>query len=60
MIMISLLLLGALLIGWGGFVCAQSSEAIAACKKLNLTMQLTMMRGYGPIANYSRNSGPLE
>lgn len=34
-----------------------SGDAAAACATLNLTEQLTLMRGYGPIAGYSRNSG---
>ena len=34
-----------------------ASDAAAACENLNLTEQLTLMRGYGPIAGYSRNSG---
>ena len=34
-----------------------ASDAAAACAQLNLTEQLTLMRGYGPIAGYSRNSG---
>ena len=33
------------------------SDAIAACANLNLTMQLSLMRGYGLIDGYSRNSG---
>lgn len=41
-----------------GLVSADpASEAAAECAKLNLTQQLSMMRGYGPIAGYSRNSG---
>jgi beta-glucosidase len=34
-----------------------ASEAAAACAALNLTEQISMMRGYGQIAGYSRNSG---
>ena len=34
-----------------------AGDAAAACAQLNLTMQLTLMRGYGEIAGYSRNSG---
>lgn len=34
-----------------------SSDASAACSSLNLTQQLELMRGFGPIAGYSRNSG---
>lgn len=34
-----------------------SSDAKAACAKLNISMQLGMMRGYGEIDGYSRNSG---
>ena len=34
-----------------------ASDAAAACSKLNLTEQISMMRGYGEIAGYSRNSG---
>ena len=34
-----------------------AGDAAAACASLNLTEQLGMMRGYGPIAGYSRNSG---
>ena len=34
-----------------------AGDAAAACAQLNLTAQLTLMRGFGPIAGYSRNSG---
>jgi beta-glucosidase len=34
-----------------------AGDAAAACAQLNLTEQLTLMRGYGEIAGYSRNSG---
>ena len=34
-----------------------ASEAAAACNSLNITEQISMMRGYGEIAGYSRNSG---
>ncbi len=34
-----------------------SSDAKAACAKLNTSMQLGMMHGYGEIDGYSRNSG---
>jgi len=34
-----------------------SADAAAACAQLSLSEQLGMMRGYGPIAGYSRNSG---
>jgi hypothetical protein len=34
-----------------------SSDAAAACSSLNITRQLELMRGFGPIAGYSRNSG---
>lgn len=34
-----------------------SGDAAAACASLNLTQQLAMMRGFGEIAGYSRNSG---
>ena len=34
-----------------------ASDATAACAALNLTGQLSLMRGYGPINGYSRNSG---
>ena len=34
-----------------------AADAAAACATLNLTEQLKLMRGFGPIAGYSRNSG---
>ena len=34
-----------------------AGDAAAACANLNLTQQLSMMRGYGEIDGYSRNSG---
>ena len=34
-----------------------AGDAAAACAALNLTAQLEIMRGFGPIAGYSRNSG---
>ena len=34
-----------------------ASDAAAACAKLNITEQMSMMRGYGQINGYSRNSG---
>ena len=34
-----------------------SGDAAAACAALNLTQQLELMRGFGSIAGYSRNSG---
>lgn len=34
-----------------------AAEAAAACAALNLTEQISMMRGYGEIDGYSRNSG---
>ena len=34
-----------------------ASDAAAACNAMNLSTQFTLMRGYGPIAGYSRNSG---
>ena len=34
-----------------------AGDAAAACAQLNLTEQLTLMRGFGAIAGYSRNSG---
>lgn len=34
-----------------------AGDASAACSALNLTEKLTLMRGFGPIAGYSRNSG---
>jgi len=34
-----------------------AGDAAAACAALNLTEQLTLMRGFGRIAGYSRNSG---
>jgi beta-glucosidase len=34
-----------------------AGDAAAACAKLNLTEQLSLMRGFGPINGYSRNSG---
>ena len=40
------------------FVTADpAGDAAAACASLNLTQQLSMMRGFGPINGYSRNSG---
>ena len=38
-------------------VADPASDAAAACASLSLKDQLTLMRGYGPIAGYSRNSG---
>ena len=34
-----------------------AGDASATCSGLNITEKLSMMRGYGPIAGYSRNSG---
>jgi len=36
---------------------AAARDAASACAALNLTQKLSMMRGFGPIAGYSRNSG---
>ena len=38
-------------------VADPASDAAAACAGLNLTEQISMMRGFGPIDGYSRNSG---
>ena len=38
-------------------VADPASDAAAACAGLNLTQQLTLMRGFGSINGYSRNSG---
>lgn len=34
-----------------------AGDATAACKALNLSQQISMMGGFGPINGYSRNSG---
>jgi hypothetical protein len=43
------------------FSCAANADpagdAAAACATLNVTRQMSMMRGYGQIDGYSRNSG---
>ena len=56
--MIFVLSLSALVVaGANSIIRDPAGDAAAACATLNLTMQLSLMRGFGQIDGYSRNSG---
>jgi hypothetical protein len=58
MVLIFVLSLSALVVaGANSIIRDPAGDAAAACATLNLTMQLSLMRGFGQIDGYSRNSG---